>query len=493
MAKNEKPEKRELTALLEKQKRKLYLEAGLRALCFGGACALFALFCMSLGFHIAVAETPVAAAIAEFFLVFIAAGLLSFLFFRPDERKIAARVDGVGLSDRVGTALEFMDDAGEAAAAQRKDTVRVLSEGKAQPRFRVCVREIVVCTVCALLAVTMLILPYNLFALNSNSEADREKERQEQIAKDLIDKLRDEIDKNKENNESDLEKKLNDVVNDLEKKLSRGSDAEEKAAHMSAAQKKIDKLFEEREAAEGLGEALQRSDITREFGEAIEKGDREKARAAADKLKEEIGNNGEKKKELTDALKEAVEDAGKEGDDLTDALKELEEDLNGAQNGEEEAEAFEKAKEAIDKALERSNARKAEKEELDKLLADAKKEMLEPSEGDQPQPGEQGQPQPGEEGGDQPQPGEGEGEPQPGEGEGEQEDPNGQGEGDKGSDGSGRFEGDRSEPIYDSFSGKVAYGEVYDVYYAAYLEAQMRGEVSEELKAIMDEYFKYIG
>lgn len=46
-----------------------------------------------------------------------------------------------------------------------------------------------------------------------------------------------------------------------------------------------------------------------------------------------------------------------------------------------------------------------------------------------------------------------------------------------------------NEGIYDPISGDVPYGDVYAVYFAKYLEALKAGEVPEELREIIEEYF----
>lgn len=497
--------KKELKALLRRSMRKLYLEGILRALLVGGAAALAALFALSLGFHIATKPLSVGLALTVFAGAFAVCSIAAFfLFFRPDAKRAASRVDQEGLCDRVGTTLEFIDDGGDAASAQRRDTLSRLKEGVRQPRFRFRAREFLLCAICALLAVTMLLLPHDLFSLRSNSETEREQQRQEEIARELIEKLKDKIKENEKNNGDALKEQLDKAVRDLEKDLDRAGSAEEKAAKIGNAQKKINRAFEERDTRKGLGTALQRNELTKKLGEAIEKGDREKAAKALDELKEKTEGDDEKTDELVKALRDAIEDAGKENDDLTDALRDLKEDLENARDEEKKEEAFSEAKEAVDRALEKANARDKEQKEMNELLSEAKKEMLNPGEEGEGQEGQQGegQPQPGEgEGEGQPQPGEGEGE-MPGEGEGDQpgegeEEGDGDG-GNEGGDGpgsedSGKFENEKNEWIYDIFSGKVAYGEVYDAYYAEYLDALRSGAITEEEKEMIDRYYERLG
>ena len=46
-----------------------------------------------------------------------------------------------------------------------------------------------------------------------------------------------------------------------------------------------------------------------------------------------------------------------------------------------------------------------------------------------------------------------------------------------------------TEGIYDPISGNTSYGKVFAAYYAEYLNAVKNGQVSDELKEIIDRYF----
>ena len=65
-----------------------------------------------------------------------------------------------------------------------------------------------------------------------------------------------------------------------------------------------------------------------------------------------------------------------------------------------------------------------------------------------------------------------------------------EGENGEGAGKGGNYQGsERTEQLYDPISGKVAYGKVFEAYYAEYLEALETGDVPEYLQKIMDAYY----
>ena len=94
--------------LLKKFKRKLMLEGAAKAFLAGLAAAAVALFVLSLVFHFIGNPPPVAAmvflACAVLVGVFLA---LFFILYFPSEEKAAARVDELGLEERVSTMLDY--------------------------------------------------------------------------------------------------------------------------------------------------------------------------------------------------------------------------------------------------------------------------------------------------------------------------------------------------------------------------------------------------
>ena len=483
----------DIKSLFAAFRRRLLLEALVRSFLVSLTAGAAAVSIVSLAGHIAQTEPHAGllwgisggASAASFVLVF-------FLILRPTEKKAARRIDRIGLQERVGTMLEYRNDPSDIARIQRTDAVHCL--GRILPEqmpwdFRK--KEIVLCFVSLCLAALMLLLPYDfrLFGITVSADAGE----QMQIVRDLIEELRENL------RQSELEKAereaLEELIRELEEKLREEAESRLKqAAEMQEAARDLQEMLEEGITRDEIGEALQRYELTEKLGDAIRRGDSEAVSEALDELENALNEDPSKTGELAEDLRRALEEAGTDAEDpLHAALEEFASDLEKIeeQGLEDEAfsgelgEAFEKAEDAIRSALERQAALEEELGQMRDALERAKDEMLGNEPGEQPGEGEGT--------------GEGEGE-RPGEMPGERMPQGGMPGGELPADGRGNGTGsgeaggeelyDRmTEPIYDPYSGSVAYGEVFASYYAEYLDAVESGEVPQELQDIMDAYF----
>lgn len=479
-----------IKSLLSSFRRRLLWEALARTFLFSLTAGAAAVFLVSFGGHIALTEPRAGLLWIVFGGVFAAAFvLIFFLGMRPTEKKVAQRIDQIGLQERVGTMLEYRDDTTEIARLQRTDAVyhigRVLPE---QMPWNFRKKEFVLCLVSVCLAVVMLILPYDfrLFGVTVSANAGE----QAQIVRDLIEELRENI------RQAELEKEqkeaLEELIRELEEELREEAASQlEQAAEMQEAARDLQEMLEEGITRDEIGEALQKNEMTEKLGEAISSGDSEAVSEALDELENALNEDPSQTGELADALRRALEEAGTDAEDpLHSALEEFASDLEKIEEQELEGEAFSgelgeafgEAEEAIQSALERQAALEEEIGRMQDALERAKDEILGNEPGEQPAEGEgegempsggipqSGIPQGGMPGGDMSQDGMGDG--------------TGSGEAD-GEDSYDRM----TEPIYDPYSGSVAYGEVFASYYAEYLDALESGDVPQELQDIMDSYF----
>ncbi len=491
-----------LNKLFASFKRKLVLEGVLRSFFPALAAAGISAFVFSLVYHILLEKTPVA------IMAVICGGIFAVTFltvffarYFPTMKKIASRVDGIGLKERASTMLDNSENSSSMASMQREDAVIHIKKAAAKDMKIYFSRKMaVLCAISVFMAALMLSLPHDI--LSFAEPKDENELKQEQIIKDMIEELREEV-KNSQL-EEELKDKIDEIIDKLEEDIEKTDSTLEQVGKIEEAKKEISDLLEKELTKNKIGEALQKYELTKALGLAISSGDTEKVSLVLDGLEIMLKQNKELVKELAETVKKALEESGVEaGDELYDALYNFAEslekiDIQGTEFEKELGEIFDKAEEEINAALEKQKIIESEKEKLEDIMSGAKEELLENKEGEEgtPQTGEGGkEPGEGEEGqgeqpggnqpgGDQPggnQPGgDKPGGDKPGDGEG----------GDKGTDG-GDYSGedDRTEGIYDPISGKVSYGEVFAVYYAEYLKAIEKGNVPEYLQEIMDIYF----
>jgi|GEM_PF-1611871 len=497
--------------LFRTYKIKLLWEGILKSFLFALMASGAAVFVTSLVHHILVKKTPVLLTVLIGICTFAAVFALVFgVFYYPTKRRVASRMDEMGLQERVGTMLEYQNQTGFMVQLQREDAVlHIERSSPKQMKLRSFRRESILSTVTVCLALTMLFLPHDLFEISAEKEIVMDKE-QSEIIKDLIENMREEI----KNSllEDDLKEEIDEIIDKLEEDLNKTDSELEQAGKIEDAKEEIKERLEQELTRNAIGEELKKYTLTKPLGVAVCKGNPKGVTAALDVLEKKALIDPYHVEDLSRVIDRVLRDCGvAETDELYRAFADFSEGLKGldsksASYADELRAVFDAAEEAINKALEKQAKIEEEKDKMEEIMDNAKEEILGNKDGEKQEgEGEEGEGQEGQEG---EQPGEGEGE-QPGEGEGEQpggdkpgkvpgegEDGKGEGEGtgedDKGGSGDG---GDgesvpgMTEGIYDPFSGSVSYGKVFATYYADYLAACKEGKIPEALQAILDAYF----
>lgn len=475
-----------LNKLFRTFKQKLLLENILKSSLFALMFSAAGVFIVSLIYHILIRETPLKLTLLVGLGIFILSFSIVFIFRYPTKKKVASRIDEIGLQERVSTMLEYRKNETEIASLQRKDAVEQIQKVSAkQMKFRLFKKEFISCAICICMAVTMMFLPYNVLAFGTEDSVSSTE--QQQIIKDLIAQLREEV-KDSELDDN-LKDSLNEVIDQLEEDLRDTESELEQAAKIEQAKKKMEELLEKTLTKKQIGEALQKYELTRALGEAVSAGDSEKVTAALNDLEESISSDTALVSTLSETIVSALEASGVDSsdelysafNDFSSALSEV--DIKSDSFAESLKASFDTAEVAILAALEKQASIEAEKEKLEDAMSEAKDEILgnEKEESEEKTEGEEGEKPEGEQ-----QDGEkSEGKAPNGEKpEGDAPQGEGQGEGEGDGEGSSMTEG-----IYDPISGSVSYGEVFAAYYAEYLAALEAGEVPEDLQEIIDQYF----
>jgi len=372
-------------------KRRLLREAVIKSLLFSALLGAVAVFLISLIYHIAVKQLPIALLLGAFGGIFaVVFCVMLFVFLYPTHKRVAVRIDEIGLQDRVCTMLEYSDDQSEIARLQREDALKHLnSVSPKQMKSRLKKREFISCAAGVLAALVMLLIPYDLLATPLSAEELKEKTQQE-IVKELLEAMREEV--MLEKMPQDVQDEVNEIIEELQQELENAESELERAAAMEEAREKLEELLEEAITKDEIGQALKENELTTELGEAIEQGDPEKVTEALENLEEKLKEDETLIPELSDALKQALEKSEiKEDDPLYQALDEFSKDLEETAKEEDPEkkeeklnESFDKAEESINEALEEQAKLEEQLENLDEMLEEAKEEVLDPDKANLP-------------------------------------------------------------------------------------------------------------
>lgn len=523
-------------------KVQMVLEGILKTGLFSAMNGALSVFIVSFIYHMRIEEPSNKLLLEVFSVIFIVSFLPMFLVkYFPTKKKVAKRIDELGLQERISTMYEYRYADEEIYRLQRQDAlVHLKSIHSRQIAKPLRLRDWLGTLICLLMTLLMLLLPYNVFAkkVPDITQEAIDKKKEEEIKK-LIEDLRETIDNS--DSTTNVKEELEDVLEQLEEELNdsinkdKEGNSEDKenskenndknqetdeeglgqAAVMDKAEDEMRDKIEDAISKDEIGEALQNNDLTKELGEAISKGDIEAAKEALSNLKDKLNADNSLVEELAQAVSDALQQSGiKPQDGLYMALEQFAGDLKETSSWVGAIEDIEKllgddieaAQSAIAIELEKQSMLEALMEALEGILDAAKDEALGNERPENQEPGEeQGDSgsQPGEEQGNS---GSELGEEQGNSGSepGEEQGNGGQsGEQAGGSNGNGNAQGnmpgegdegvanghEMNEGIYDPISGDVPYGDVYAVYFAKYLEALKAGEVPEELREIIEEYF----
>ncbi len=480
-----------LNKLFHSFKQKMIWENMLKSLLLAAMLAACGVFVTSFVYHILIMETPVFLTALIGGGIFLVSFITAFIIRYPTQKRVAARVDAMGLKERATTMLEFRDVNTEIAKLQRMDAVAHIQKASAkQMVLRIRKADYLLCIVSICLAFTMLVLPFNVFAF-SQTETPGD-DGQQEIVRQLIADLREDV--KQAELEEQLKEQLNQIIDDLEEDLQNAESELDQAGEIQQAMDEMKQLLEDALTKNKIGEALQKYELTRQLGEAISAGDAKKVSSALDELESKLIANTELVKQLSETIISALIDSGVEEDDaLYSALAEICPtlillDITSDSFATNLGTLFDDAEAAILAALEGQASIEEQLGEMEDTMNDTKDEVLGNEKKEKPEEEPTGEGEKPE--GENPEGAKPDGERTEGE-RTEGEMPEGMG-GETPGDGEGE-ENTMSEGIYDPISGSVTYGEVFAAYYAQYLEALESGDVPEDLQEMMDQYFSALG
>ena len=368
-----------LNKLFHAFKQKMIWENIFKSLLLAAMLAACSVFVTSLVYHILIMETPILLTALIGGGIFILSFFATFFIRYPTRKRVAARIDAMGLQERATTMLAFQNVDTEIVQLQRADAITHIQKASPkQMRLQVKKADYLLCVVSICLAFVMLVLPFNVFAFGGDS--DTTGAQQDQIIKDLIAQLREDV--KEAELEEQLKESLDQIIDELEEDLQSAESELDQAAQIQQAIKEMQELLEKALTKNKIGEALQKYEMTRALGEAISDGDAEKVSSALDSLEVSLAADTNLVTQFSETITSALTDSGVAEDDaLYSALAELSYtlvllDITSDAYTENLTSAFDNAEAAILAALEQQAAIEEQLGQLEDTMNEAKDEIL---------------------------------------------------------------------------------------------------------------------
>lgn len=247
---------------------------------------------------------------------------------RPDNKKVALKLDSKGLNERLITSLELINKDDNISNAQKEDTIEVIREIKISKITPFHIKRKNLYSLIAILTVLIIILCIPTTAKNQAREIRKMKK----FNKEVIEKIKDEK-KDTKGSEELLEDDKLDIVKELDKsideiKKSKSKKDTEKA--LNKLEKKLDNIEKNLDSVDSknkiqnilkklnlnkeqtseklailnkIAKELYKIDKMKELSEAINSQDEDKIKEALDKLGEDLKNlKDEDKEEISNNL-----------------------------------------------------------------------------------------------------------------------------------------------------------------------------------------------
>ncbi len=447
--------------VLKPFKKRLTVEAWIRSAVLGGmiaACVAIVLGCVHVILPWMVTEIGI---LLTFVGVFCGGTGLLFLFvYRPTKRDTARRLDGLGMSERVETMLEYEHSTAPAARLQREETIdRLRGINRKDLKLKISKTLSALCAVFMVCATVLLFLPeINAFSrhpiINVLNQMIPDSGLSEEFREDL-----------------------EEIIGELEEKLENSENDEEREQAIENAIGQIDESVKKENSRGDLGGTLQNYGDLKELGEAIQNGDKEGVSSALDHLKQEMTDDPQKQESVADQLQNALEESDVDPEnDLYEALENMKDGLKNPNQSMNET--LDQAETEIKEALDKQQNAEDLGEQMKEALQNAK-----PSGAKEESDGQDGEGASGNQG------------------EGEKPSQNGQqggnsgGSQDNGQEGPGNGNGGdvgMNDIIEDPKQGSVKYGSVYASYFAEFLKQAEEGKLPDSVVATMNEYLEQL-
>ena len=468
--------------LLQPFRRKMLWESAIKAAISALSLGALGIFITALVYRILIRPDSFILLTAVGAGIFAIAFLLFFFLGWPTEKKVAKRIDALGLQERATTMVEFRHSDTTLAQLQRQDAAdHIENTSPKQLRMYIGKGRVILCAVSICLAALMLAIPYNIIDLLKPPPSPEEV--RQQMLREMIQDLRE--DAQAEEFDDSMQDALQSILDELEADLQNAQSDIERAAEIQEAIEQLQQQAAKITTRHKIGKALQKFDLTRDLGKAIHDNRHKDISAALDVLEKSLLADTALVMQLNQTMVSALVDSEVDENDLLyrAAAKLMYPllllDLDADSYPEDLHTLFEEAETAIIDALKQQAAAEQQINEMQNTLRDAMDRMMGNERRDPNQ--EAGEKQDEQAEGEKPSDEESQNNtPEPTGPAGSQSPPSGS---------SGKQQQVMTEGIYDPVSGNVTYGEVFATYYAQYLQDLENQKIPEDLQAILDRYF----
>ena len=463
-----------INSLLRPFKKRLLKEDLLRSLLAAVAVASVLTFALSTYYHIKIQEPDRKLLLLCFACSFAAVFLFLFLLvFFPWRGRVARRIDGTGLKDRISTMLEFRNNESPVAGVQRRNALWYLrTMNPNRIKFNIKPKRAAACIMCFVMMTVMLLIPYDIFA-RINPKIMARVELEKKIAA-MSQQLRDEITA-AEYPES-LETALLEEVDRLQENMLAGANDLQRATAVIRSKQAMEESVGGFVSRVEMADALQKSESTRSLGVSFMVGDSALINSSFSALEDSFRADSSAAAALSSDIGSALSQSGISPEDgLYSALSTFASEagsVSGQTTDEEISDLISRGSEAVTEQIIIQMDVEDKFSALTMTLQSIQDALLGYQRPEDPTEGVISTDTDIEEvdvGVDLR-------------------------ERDAFTGGAGRrevFQG-MDEPMYDPELGYVTFGEVYEAYYEIYKEQLHNGTIPAELQSMLDKYFYWL-
>lgn len=244
-------------------------EAGIRAGTVGLAAGLFTLAVILLYGRLRLQKLIVIEAVSVATLIFLVVGLLSYLlWFRPKKKEVLARIDSLGLEERIITMEELKQDESVIAKKQRQDAKEHLAELDVKIlKPQLYIKPLLWCLALAIVAGLLIALP---FPERKTDELAEQNAQEMELVDEMITALREIIERSESKEEHKAE--LTEIVDALAVSFTPEDSTLTRTAKIATASKRLDMMQSAKQAEITLKkQQSDGSDAEKEALEVMEK------------------------------------------------------------------------------------------------------------------------------------------------------------------------------------------------------------------------------
>jgi len=268
------------------------------------------------------------------YIAFAAAGVIISVFAVPRTQSVIKTADSLGLKERLTTAWQLQEDESIVAQLQRMDTYKTVSETNFKSLYPIRFPAKLLAVLVAFLILTSVsfVIPGQ-----ARETAKKIEQLQDVVNEHLekIEKIEEELKKNKELEETEIEKILEETRR-LAKELKDARTEEDALKAVTRTENELKKLDLQKQLNE-ISEAFSMNDMTKDLGEALKNNSVTDMKQALEQLMQQLDQGEASPEELAEMLKQVSEQIS--SNEAAEQLQQVAEKLV-SDNDEEQSDAL---------------------------------------------------------------------------------------------------------------------------------------------------------